>query len=225
MVEYITPEYVSKRTGRKVHAAFPEGAKDDVNYDGTVKAAAYLLNNQCCVSINKTRECLVHVESYLRSSIENEPDLEWNRQMLEWIKEAIHYRNSILEGESADGAEIEELVGRYGKILDKAAEEYEYEPPGEYFRDGYNLYLRMSKDREDYLLFLKELSIPPTNNAAENAARKYKRKNAQVMCFRSEEGRDYFCDGLSVMESMKAKGENLYEGVKERFNQVTGTVL
>lgn len=83
----------------------------------------------------------------------------------------------------------------------------------------------MSKDREDYLLFLKDLSIPPANNAAENAARKYKRKNAQVMCFRSEEGRDYFCDGLSVMESMKAKGENLYEGVKERFNQVIGTVL
>ncbi len=58
VVEYITPEYVSKRTGKKVHAAFPEGAKDDVNYDGTVKAAAYLLNNQCCVSINKTREFL-----------------------------------------------------------------------------------------------------------------------------------------------------------------------
>lgn len=58
VVEYITPEYVSKRTGKKVHAAFPEGAKDDVNYDGTVKAAAYLLNNQCCVSIQKTREFL-----------------------------------------------------------------------------------------------------------------------------------------------------------------------
>lgn len=58
VVEYITPEYVSKRTGKKVHAAFPEDAKDDVNYDGTVKATAYLLNNQCCVSINKTREFL-----------------------------------------------------------------------------------------------------------------------------------------------------------------------
>lgn len=44
------------------------------------------------------------------------------------------------------------------------------------------------------------------------------------MCFRSEEGRDYFCDGLSVMESMKADGENLYKGVLGRFNQATGTV-
>ena len=31
------------------------------------------------------QECLVHVERYLRSSIENEPGLEWNKRMLEWI--------------------------------------------------------------------------------------------------------------------------------------------
>ncbi len=29
-----------------VHAAFPEGLKDEVTYDGTVKAFAYLLNIQ-----------------------------------------------------------------------------------------------------------------------------------------------------------------------------------
>lgn len=336
VVEYVTPEYVSRVTGKKVHAAFPEGVKDDVNYDGTVKAAAYLLNNQCYVSIGKTgeflktvsggklelsagmicglskefsektqkerneiylkllsspymhvdftfgrvngkqgavmvsvsdghvlyqgkekkghegvkgtpveyykgtvihdhevtfqsyggrhQECLVHVERYLRSSIENEPELTWNREMLEWIKEAIHYRNSAAEGGKAAPEKIEELKGQYERILEKAGEEYEYEPPGDYFRDGYNLYKRMWEKKEDYLLFLEDSSIPPTNNAAENAARKYKRKNAQVMCFRSEEGRDYFCDGLSVMESIKAKGENLYEGVQERFNQIPGTV-
>ncbi len=336
VVEYVTPEFVSKVTGKKCHAAFPEGVKDDVNYDATVKAAAYLLNNQCYVSINKTKEflkeisdgkinlsggmicglskefsektkeerneiflelvrspymhvdftfgrvngkqgtviistsgeqvlyqgrekkghegvkgspaefyqgtvisdheatfqnygtrhqeCLVHVERYLRSSIENEPGLEWSKQMLEWIREAIHYRNSIAEGGDADEQKLEELVERYGKILDKAKEEYEYEPPSEYFKDGYNLYQRMSKDREDYLLFLHDPTIPPTNNAAENAARKYKRKNAQAMCFRSEEGRDYFCDGLSVMESMKARGENIYEGVVDRFQTMPGTV-
>lgn len=330
VVEYITPEFVSKVTGKKAHAPFPEGVRDDVNYDGTVKAAAYLLNSQCNVSINKTgeffrevsggklalssgmicglsrefsektreerdeiflrllaspymhvdftfgrvngaqgtvmvctsgnevlyqgkqkkghegvkgspaefyegtlisdheatfqnygskhQECLVHVERYLRSSMENEPGLEWNSQMLEWIKEAIHYRNSLGEGEAADAEKVRELAERYGKILEKAKDEYEYEPPDEHFRDGYNLYKRMSEDREDYLLFLYDTAIPPTNNAAENAARKYKRKNAQVMCFRSEEGRDYFCDGLSIMETMKAKGEKLYEGVTERFN-------
>lgn len=172
----------------------------------------------------KHQECLVHVERYLRSSIENEPGLEWNKKMLEWIKEAIHYRNIVVERGEEKREKTEELQKRYGEILEKAKEEYEYEPPGEYFKDGYKLYKRMSEDREAYLLFLKDMTIPPTNNAAENAARKYKRKNAQVMCFRSEEGRDYFCDGLSIMESMKAAGENVYEGVLGRFGQTTGTV-
>lgn len=165
------------------------------------------------------QECLVHVERYLRSSMENEPGLKWNGQMLEWIKEAIHYRNGIPEGEDADAEKVTELVERYGKILERAKEEYEYEPPSEYFRDGYNLYRRMSGDREDYLLFLRDPSVPPTNNTAENAARKYKRKNAQAMCFRSEKGQSYYCDGLSVMESMKAGGEELYEGITERFSR------
>lgn len=336
VVEYVTPEYVSKVTGKKTHAGFPDGVKDDVNYGGTVKAAAYLLNNQCYVSISKTgeflkavsggklglsagmicglskefsektqeerdriflellaspylhadftfgringkqgavmvcvsgdrvlyqgkekkghegvkgspvevyqgtiisdheatfqnygsrhQECLVHIERHLRSSIENEPGLEWNSQMLEWIKEAIHHWKGMGQGGEADQTKTEELLGRYDRILEKAREEYGYEPPGDYYKDGYNLYKRMSEQREDYLLFLQAPSIPPTNNAAENAARKYKRKNAQAMCFRSTEGHSYFCDGLTVMESLKAKGENLYEGVLERFNQRVGTV-
>lgn len=82
----------------------------------------------------------------------------------------------------------------------------------------------MAESPEDYLLFLEDPSIPPTNNAAENAARKYKRKNAQAMCFRSEKGRDSYCDGLSVIEGIKSKKENLYNGVKDRFNQTAGAV-
>lgn len=334
VVEYVTPEFVSKVTGKKAHAPFPEGVKDDVNYDGTVKAAAYLLNNECYVSVGKTRdflkeisggkvdlsagmvcglsrefsekteeernriflelvaspymhvdftfgrvagkqgaviicrsggkvlyqgrvkkghegvkgspaevyggtlihdhestfqkygsrhqECLVHVERYLRSSMENEPGRKWNREMLEWIKEAIHYWNS-LDGGEAEAARVEGLTARYDAILNKAGDEYEYEPPDEHFRDGYNLYKRMSEDRDDYLLFLRDTSIPPTNNAAENSARKYKRKSAQAMGFRSGKGNGYFCDGLSVTEGMKAEGENLYDGVSERFNRVAGS--
>ena len=44
----------------------------------------------------------------------------------------------------------EDLIDRYGQIMKKAQEEYEYEPPSEYFTDGYNLYKRMQEDAEDY---------------------------------------------------------------------------
>ena len=42
-------------------------------------------------------------------------------------------------------SKVKELESRYDEILNKAAEEYEYEPPSKYYKDGYNLYLRLRK--------------------------------------------------------------------------------
>ena len=61
VVEYHTPEFRNQTTGQRVHAAFPEGLKDEVTYNGTVKAFAYLLNNECYVSIGKTQNFIKEV--------------------------------------------------------------------------------------------------------------------------------------------------------------------
>lgn len=59
--EYSTPEFRNTATGQRVHAAFPEGLKDEVTYDGTVKAFAYLLNNECYAGIGKTQDFIREV--------------------------------------------------------------------------------------------------------------------------------------------------------------------
>ncbi len=61
VVEYTTPEFRNQTTGQRVHADFPEGLIDDVTYDGTVKAFAYLLNNECYVGIGKTHKFIKEV--------------------------------------------------------------------------------------------------------------------------------------------------------------------
>lgn len=330
VIEYTTPEFRNQVTGQRVHADFPEGIKDDVTYDGTVKAFAYLLNNECYSGIEKTQkfikeitngklelstglicnlskqfsertqderneiflklfsapvlhtdftfgrmnghqaavmicasgdtilyqgrekkgdegvagspleyyegtvisdheaalikhgsrnqECMTHVKRYVISSIENEKSLTWNSKMKSWIEDAVGYWRDVHNGADENPALVTELEQRYDKIIAKAKEEYEYEPPSEYFKDGYNLYKRMAEGKEGYLLFLHDPSVEPDNNLAERCARKYKRKSHQVMCFRSQAGNDNFCDGLSVTESIKARGDNLYESVSQRFN-------
>ena len=330
VVEYHTPEFRNQTTGQRVHAAFPEGLKDEVTYDGTVKAFAYLLNNECYVSIGKTQnfikevtggklalstglicslskqfseqtkeerdeiflklfsapvmhadftfgrmngsqtavmicaagdtvlyqgrpkkgdegvagsplefydgilisdheaalikhgsknqECMAHIKRYLISSIENEKNLTWNAMMKEWIKDAVIYWNDVHNGGEEDLEKVAELDQMYDEIITTAKTEYEYEPPGEYFKDGYNLYKRMAEEKERYTLFLHDPRVEPDNNLAERCARKFKRKAAQVMCFRSQNGVDWFCDGLSIIQSIKAAGKNIYESVKERFN-------
>jgi hypothetical protein len=45
VTEYSTPEYLDLLTGHTIHVHFPPGVVDDVNYDASVKAFAYLMNN------------------------------------------------------------------------------------------------------------------------------------------------------------------------------------
>ncbi len=45
VVEYVTSEYRDKKTGQRVYAEFPEGLKEDVTYNSSVKAQAYMINN------------------------------------------------------------------------------------------------------------------------------------------------------------------------------------
>ncbi len=58
IIEYATKEYRNRKTGARVHAPFPEGYVNEVNYDGTVKALAFLLGNGCGVSHGKIRKLL-----------------------------------------------------------------------------------------------------------------------------------------------------------------------
>lgn len=52
VIEYCADVYYNSKTGERVHAAFPEGFVNDVNYGGTVKALLFLLTNQCNTSID-----------------------------------------------------------------------------------------------------------------------------------------------------------------------------
>lgn len=336
VIEYVTDEFRNQITGQRVHAEFPEGLKDDVTYDGSVKAMAYLVNNGLYTSIDKTRvflkeithgaidlsngficglakefsekteaerneiflelagselmhadftfgrvngkqgavmictagdkvlyqgrrkkgdegvkdtplehydgtvvsdheaalvkhgrrnqECLVHVSRYAKGSAENETDRQWNRMLTDWIDRSMDYWRQVKEkAVPYNGEQAETYIAELEQILAKAKEEYEYEPASKYYRDGYNLYKRMSEDMDRYVLFLRDPSVPPNNNVAERFGRKYKRKAHQVMAFRSDKGHDYFCDGLTITESMRARNENVYDAVTERFNQTRKT--
>ena len=337
VLKYVADEYRNIKTGSRVYAPFPNNLKDEINYDGTVKACAYLLKDKCNVSIgnvqqflreishneinlstgmisNLTKEfsektekerdeiylelynsptlhadftfgrvngkqgtvmicanedgavlyqrkdkkgdegvkgsplehyegttitdhesalikrgtrhqdCTIHIRRELVASEEIEKNLTWNSRMKKWIDEATKYRDNVVAGiEPESQKKDEEYLREFDEILKKAKEEYEYEPPNAYYRKGYNLYKRMEENPEDYVLFIRDKSVCPNNNLAERYARKYKRKNIQVMCFRSKAGVENFCNGLSVVETLKNKKENLFEAVTERFNGKQGS--
>lgn len=331
VTEYHAEVYRNSKTGERIHAAFPPGVIDDINYGGSIRAFLFLLNNDCCISIDKSRrflsdltggklniskgminklsrefaaktkterkaifsellmspvmhidctnarvngksayvfvcagpdgralysscekkghegvkgtvaedyegilvhdhektfssygkahqECLAHVLRYLKDSIENEPERTWNREMRSLIQEMIHYRNSLPLEVEPDAEAVSKLEERYKKVLQKAKEEYEYVPPGDYYRDGYNLYRRMEEYMQAHLLFLHDHRVPATNNEAERLLRIYKRKQQQAVTFRSYDSIDHLCQCMSMLIGMRQKGEaNIFDRVSQIF--------
>ena len=330
--EFHAVEFRNLETGQRVHAPFPHGLTDDVTYDGSVKALAYMLNNFCYTSIGKTRqfileasndkldlstgficeltekfsklgkpeqeaawntlaatpvfhvdftfgrcngktttvaivcddddnvfyqakekkgkegvkgtpaevnqgicisdheaalivlgsdhqECLAHIGRYDKGSIQNEPDLEWNKMMESVIYGIIKYRMDMKPDEELDPVIVTDLERRFYEALNQGKIDYEENPPSKYYREGYNLWKRMYEDPEAYLLTLHDKRVSPTNNVAERFARKYKRKVKQVMTFRSEEYHSYFCDGLTVLEQLRKEDGSLLDNVINVFNR------
>jgi hypothetical protein len=328
-VEYATREFRNKKTGKLVYADFPAGVENDVNYDGSVKAFVFLLNNHCNVSMDKTseflsqvtdgalqiskgmvcglsrefsekskaeqaeafsnlvvapvihidfttakvngknvnvavcatpqnaayfarehkghkgikdtpaelnpnihvhdhdktffsygrlhQECLVHVLRYLLDSIQNEKNRTWSTLMRDLLREMIHYRNNLAPDEDLDPVKVAGFEERFGEILDIADKEYEYEPPSKYYKDGFNLKKRLREFREAHLLFLHDKNVPSDNNLALCLLRVFKRKQRQVMSFRSFSTLDYLCKSLTLLAQMRSRNVNVYKSVSDIF--------
>jgi hypothetical protein len=84
----------------------------------------------------------------LKGSSENEPNLKWSLQMREVVREMIHFRKTLVPNDSRDPdvidpAKVAELEAKYDAALDLAKDEYEYDPPSKYYREGFLLYTKM----------------------------------------------------------------------------------
>jgi hypothetical protein len=169
------------------------------------------------------QECLDHVLRYLKDSIANEAKLKWHRQMQALLREMIHFRNGLDPGDDRDPDKIDpervsELEARYDEILQLARDEYDYEPPSKYYRNGFNLYRRLFEYRSAHLLFLHDRRVPHSNSLAERLLRIYKRKQHQVMAFRSLGGLEELCNALGTIATLRSRGKSLYGSIVAIFD-------
>ena len=77
--------------------------------------------------------------------MDNEPDRTWNKEMRSLVQEMIHFRNECQPFQEPDPVKVSEFEKRYREILEIARAEYGNVPANNYYRDGYNLFLRMEK--------------------------------------------------------------------------------
>jgi hypothetical protein len=171
------------------------------------------------------QECLEHIRRYLKDSMANEPKLAWNSNMRQLINEMMRFKTELDPDDNRNPNEIEpaKVAGfeaAYDEILRLAENEYDYEPPSKYYPDGFNLFKRMRDYKANHLLFLYDKNVNPTNNLSERHLRGYKRKQQQVMTFRSHDGLGFLCDSLGIIASILKQGNNLFESVSRIFMPV-----
>lgn len=160
------------------------------------------------------QECLAHVLRYLKDSMDNEPELTWNKEMHKFLQSLIH---EVKQERDIGEVKCLEYEAEYDRILDVAQQEYEYEPPSKYYREGYNLQKRLRKYRDNHLFFLRHPEVDYTNNLSERYCRRYKTKQKQAQTFRSQENAEYYCDALGVIETGKLKGQSAFQTIKLAF--------
>ena len=173
------------------------------------------------------QECLDHILRYLVGSMENEPNLKWNQNMHCLLREMIHFRKHLYDEDNEENRNPNEIVpdkvktfeAKYDEILNIAKNEYEYEPPSKYYKDGFNLYKRLYSYKRNHLLFLYDKRVPYSNSLAERLLRILKRKQHQVMSFRSFEGFEALCNCLGVIATLRLQDKNLYESVSSIFDR------
>jgi hypothetical protein len=165
------------------------------------------------------QECIIHELRYLAEVLQNEKELTWAKKMIEFYIKVLRFTKE--ERAKLTPEEIQKLKDEYLGILDVADKEYEANPPKEYFRKGYCLSRKMREYVDSELRFLSNPDLPRDNNCAERAGRKFKRKQHTMTTFRSAKSAEQVCQGLSVIHTASAKGENLFNKLKEIFDRPT----
>ena len=91
-------------------------------------------------------------------------------------------------------------------------------------RKDINTLIRLMADKDDYLLFLSDYTIPPHNNDAEKSARTVKIHAKPNGGMRSEEYAGYYADTATVMETEHMQGRSRYAMLKSVFRRGTNAM-
>ena len=86
--------------------------------------------------------------------------------------------------------------------------------PNKYEQEGYKLLNRISKYKNEMLLFLTNENFGYDNNIVERLNRIFKRKQKQVIVFRSQQSVQSYCTILSIIETAKLNNYSPYEAIK-----------
>lgn len=166
--------------------------------------------------------CCAHIIRSLTGVYDSQPQRQWwATDLRHLIGTAITAANTAI---AAGHAQLSaEQVGQFRTAyLAHAAAGVRQNPrlPGLDKPDGLVLAERMTKKVDQFLYFLTDLRVPPTNNASERALRRTKTQQKISGCWRSLHGLQAFCRIHTYLTTAGNHGVRAFDALHQAF---TGT--
>ena len=115
---------------------------------------------------------------------------------------------------------LERYSSRYDQILAVGREQNRQTRGRNAKKEEKTLLNRLEKYKENHLLFLHDFQVHYSNNMSEKDLRICKNLQKMAGGFRTEEGREMYCRIMSVIETVKRRGLNIFQSI---MNLMDGT--
>ena len=171
----------------------------------------------------KRIECNVHLGRYTVEITQNTFEAPWAEKMKVLLETANNTRKyaEMYRIRGFDGENYAYYSNKYDEIIEEAKEETKQIKSKFYKKKSKTLYTRLEKDKEKHLAFIKDFSLPYSNNLSESDLRIYKIKVKVSGGFRSKKGSDCFADALSIIKTSIKRKQNVMQNILNIFNGQT----
>lgn len=162
-------------------------------------------------------ECNIHLLRYLRKNAEDTGNA-WSTDMIRLLTDANNRRKELLERqEFFTGEEAARITDEFKDLLIKGYEQNEKTQHKYAASEERTLLNRLTKYQVNHLLFLYDENVKFHNNDSERDLRKCKTHQKMSGGFRKESGSKLYCDIMSIVETCKKKGMQVYENIGSIF--------
>ena len=178
----------------------------------------HLLHNYCDEYKYKNIECNAHITRKLEGITQN-ANHHWSDKMKDLLEGTLEKRKQNIENNinSFNQTEIDDFNNEYDKILEDGFKEYiEFKHKYEFVKEE-NL-LEFMRDYKEYITaWVRDYSLPYSNNLCESLLRMLKTKMKVSYQFKDLEHAKYFADIMSYTETCGKFGINKYQAIHRLF--------
>ena len=159
-------------------------------------------------------ECNVHLGRYLQKNTE-ETQNQWSRNLRSFLYGMNEARKKRKEAgyRNFEASKIGSYEKRYDALIEQGLKENADTKGRVAKKEEKALLNRLKKYKENHLLFLKDFDIHYSNNMSEKDLRICKNRQKMAGGFRTEAGREMYCDIISCIETIKRRGLNIYQSI------------